>query len=230
MTENIIYKKSYADLPEIRDREIWRYAGYKGIPGEDERKLLDTLEQVKEELKGRFTYRVCYRRLPLLWLEGEPQLPFESHSRALAECLKNSNEIVFFAASIGPMCDRMIARYEKQSPIKALLLQAYGAERIETLCDHFSGEVREEAAFFCQEISPRFSPGYGDFPLEHQRDFFRLLDCSRQIGVSLGESLLMSPSKSVTAVFGIRPASGLKSGHKCGDCGKSDCEYRQEYM
>ena len=41
---------------------------------------------------------------------------------------------------------------------------------------------------------PRFSPGYGDLPLTVQKDFFRVLDCTRKIGLSLNDSLLMSPS------------------------------------
>ena len=43
---------------------------------------------------------------------------------------------------------------------------------------------------------------YG-FASDAERDIFRLLDCPRRIGLSLNESLLMSPSKSVTALIGI---------------------------
>ena len=49
---------------------------------------------------------------------------------------------------------------------------------------------------------PRFSPGYGDFPLTAQRDIFAILDCPKRIGLSLNQSLLLSPTKSVTAVIG----------------------------
>ena len=51
-------------------------------------------------------------------------------------------------------------------------------------------------------FKPRFSPGYGDLSLEVQKEIFSLLDCPRKIGVSLGDSLLMTPSKSVTAIIG----------------------------
>ena len=53
-------------------------------------------------------------------------------------------------------------------------------------------------------LAARFSPGYGDLPLEFQREIFRALDVPRRIGVSLGSSCLMSPSKSVTAIVGIK--------------------------
>ena len=50
----------------------------------------------------------------------------------------------------------------------------------------------------------RYSPGYGDLPLELQREIIRVLDCGRTIGITLTESLLMQPSKSVTAVIGMK--------------------------
>ena len=55
-------------------------------------------------------------------------------------------------------------------------------------------------------LRPRFSPGYGDLPLEFQRDFFRILRPQRRIGVTLTDACLMVPSKSVTALVGIYPA------------------------
>ncbi|MBR3258643.1 MAG: vitamin B12 dependent methionine synthase, partial [Eggerthellaceae bacterium] len=49
-------------------------------------------------------------------------------------------------------------------------------------------------------------PGYGDLPLEVQPDLLGLLDASRRLGITLSDSLLMSPTKSVTAIVGLRPA------------------------
>ena len=75
-------------------------------------------------------------------------------------------------------------------------------------------------------LKPRFSPGYGDLPLEMQRDIFRVLDCSRKIGLTLNESLLMSPSKSVTAIVGIGGEEYQKEKNKCGACPNLDCAFR----
>ena len=82
------------------------------------------------------------------------------------------------------------------------------------------------------DIKPRFSPGYGDVPLEIQKDIVMLLDCAKRIGVSLNDSLLMSPSKSVTAFIGLQEPSGkmdkreVKSTNKCAACAKTDCDFR----
>ena len=71
-------------------------------------------------------------------------------------------------------------------------------------------------------------------PLEKQKDIFALLDCNRQIGISLNESLLMTPSKSVTAIFGISDKGDNVSnnklapdGKKCAGCNKKDCGFRK---
>ena len=74
-------------------------------------------------------------------------------------------------------------------------MQALGAERVEALCDAFCAEF--------EGAKMRFSPGYGDLPLDTQRALFALLDCPRKLGLTLNESLLMSPSKSVTAIMGL---------------------------
>ena len=53
-------------------------------------------------------------------------------------------------------------------------------------------------------LCPRFSPGYGDIPLEMQKTFFELLQCQKNLALTLNNSLIMSPEKSVTAFIGIK--------------------------
>ena len=55
-----------------------------------------------------------------------------------------------------------------------------------------------------KSLRTRVSPGYGDISLTMQKDIFAILDCERKIGITLNEDLLMSPSKSVTAIAGIK--------------------------
>ena len=124
------------------------------------------------------------------------------------------------AATVGVGIDRLIAKYSRISPSKALMLQAIGAERIEALCNAFCNDLSA-----CDNSCiKRFSPGYGDLPLEVQRDIFSVLDCGKYIGVSLNGSLVMSPSKSVTA-FAVA-SEAINKEDKCRLCGKKDCEYR----
>lgn len=74
----------------------------------------------------------------------------------------------------------------------------------------------------------RFSPGYGDLPLETQRELVRVLDTHRKIGVSLTGSCLMMPSKSVTAILGISDTKRDERKNKCDFCNNRErCAFRK---
>ena len=212
---NTVYEKRYSGDFPIDQREIWRYTGLKGDP---DPQLQDLLHTVISDFVGKFSYRVCYRRMT--------ELPFGAQSKDLSKCLNGCGEYIIFAATIGLEVDRYIAKYQQISPARALLAQAYGTERIEALCNAFCKEMCQQIQAEGKFCSSRFSPGYGDLPLETQKDVFALLDCGRKIAISLNESLLMTPTKSVTAIFGIGTEPANQAEHKCENC-SAECNYRR---
>lgn len=222
MMSDIVVRKSYNE-PDFCEKTILRYAGCKKAADDISRLVNDCLR----ELKGKLTYKVCYREFPVAVENDRCDLGFvKADSSSLAKNLHGCNSIIVFAATTGIELDRLIAKYSKVSPAKALLFQAIGAERIEALCDTFNNEVEahmNQCGFF---LRPRFSPGYGDLPLEIQRDLFAVLDCPKQIGLTLNDSLLMSPSKSVTAIIGIAKTPTAKCKNKCSLCGNKGCSFR----
>lgn len=189
------------ELPPIDRREWFRYMGAPKPSLE-----LETLaDACAREAEHCFVGRVCYCELPVRHTEAGVDLSFgEIRSRNLSERLRECSRAVVFAATVGIEIDRLIAKYGHTSPAKALCLQALGAERIEALCDAFCEDVARKMHDAGEILVSRFSAGYGDLSISLQRDIFRVLDCSRRIGISLNESLLMSPTKSVTAIVGIR--------------------------
>lgn len=162
---------------------------------------LDSLiDECIEEARSVLEYKVCYCILPLSIDASRIILPCgEITSSNLAKNLRGCKKVIVFAATVGVGIDRLIAKYSRLSPAKAFCFQALGAERVEALCDDFCLRMSKN-----RRLRPRFSPGYGDLPLETQKMIFPLLDCPKRIGISLGDSLLMSPSKSVTAFVGIQ--------------------------
>jgi cobalamin-dependent methionine synthase I len=97
----------------------------------------------------------------------------------------------------------------------------------ETWCDQVNDRIRRETEKDGLFIRPRYSPGYGDLSLTVQTDISRILNMPKEIGVSLTDTLLMTPSKSVTALIGVAktPADCHKSG--CAACSAaSTCPYR----
>ncbi len=213
--------KSYA-APPVRKRDILRYCGCR----ERVQEVEERVDECLAECAGAFTYKVCYREFPVTKKENLLDLSFtRTDSLSLSKNLEDCESIVLFAATVGIGIDRLIAKYGRLSADKALLFQAIGAERIESLCDLFSDET---GAFYRGKglfTRPRYSPGYGDFPLAEQKNVFAVLDCYRKIGLSLNESLLMSPTKSVTALIGVSKKACRQTGDACAYCEKKDCPF-----
>ncbi len=176
------------ELPPVDEREALRYAQYRGDADEYTRALLkkcvDSLE-----FSPRVVYLVLKKEEFFAACEGA------KGSESLQALLKDSERVVLFVGTIGMAFDYALERCQYTSLAEAGLMQGIGAERVEAVCDVFCNGF--------ENATRRFSPGYGDLPLETQKDIFRLLD-PKQIGVGLTDSLMMTPSKSVTAIFGLK--------------------------
>ncbi len=210
----LVTVKLYEELPFDYD-EIKRYAG------SCDDSILPIIKECAEEIKGRLSNRVCFARLDISELEK-----FCNGSCDLSKNLNGCSEGVLFAATVGLEIDRLIARYSRVSPSKALVFQAIGAERIESLCNAFNDDIKREALSRGLFARSRFSPGYGDFSIAAQKDIFLMLDCPRRIGLTLNDSLVMSPSKSVTAVIGLSHTP-LKCSSGCDVCNNTGCDFRR---
>lgn len=183
-----VFVKSYAE-PPFDEKEILRYAMCK----EPDEIVTQLLNECINEVRSKLAYKVCY-------IESRKDSFFANvDSKLLSNYLTDCKSYILFAATIGIEIDRLITRYNRLSPAKAQMLQAIGAERAEALCDLFCADMKQQYV----NTKPRISPGYGDLPLEMQREVFDILDCPRKIGLTLNDSMLMSPSKSVTAFIGV---------------------------
>ena len=112
--------------------------------------------------------------------------------------------VAFLACgTIGAAFDSFHRRVSVTSSLDGLIVQAVGAAMIEKVMDAMEDDIRRELAPG-ESLVSRYSPGYGSFPLEAQRPLLALVDAPLKAGVSLTDSLLMVPSKSVSAVIGVR--------------------------
>lgn len=194
-----VFVKSFTPLP-ICEEDVLRYAR---CPKADAGTVA-VLRQCAEAVRDFFSHSVCYTEMPVR-VEGDVcRFSFgEVRSTDLARHLDGCGKVVLFAATVGLKAEMEMRKAAVKSPVRALFMDAIGTERIEALCDTFENEIRRFAAAQKREIRPRFSPGYGDLPLETQRQIFAILDCPRRIGLSLTENCMMTPSKSVTAFIGV---------------------------
>ncbi len=216
-------------LFEVDRREACRYLGLRGA--EPDAATARAVEEALALLNGAVEPKQVSRRFPLKWLD-DSTLDIEGlrvESRTLARNLSGCNEVFLMAATLGLGPDRLIARAQAEGAMsRAMALQAASAAMIEAWCDRVNAELKQQAAACGQFCRPRFSPGYGDFSLESQAGIFRLLGVQKNIGVALTDSLMMLPTKSVTAVIGIADASAALCPAGCAACGKADCTFRDE--
>ena len=220
----------------VDKREIYRYLGYQGrVPDEN---VLREVDRCLEELREAVTPRFVYRQYPIEkffsdnierpFLDEKPGTELLSiagmkiQSRSLCRNLRDCKSAYLMAATLGIGPDRLIARASVAKMSRAVILQAAAAAMIEAWCDEVNQKIIKEAedqGLYCR---PRFSPGYGDFSLEYQKDFAQILRIQKEIGVSLTQSLLMMPSKSVTAVIGLSPVKKECALHGCEACLKAE--------
>ena len=151
----------------------------------------------------------------------------QTRSSNLERNLRDCQRILVFGATLGSRVDVLLHRYGLLQMSKAVILQAAAAAMLETYCDWKNEALRQEYQEKGWYMRPRFSPGYGDFPLECQRQIQAALELGKRIGVTLTDSLLMAPSKSVTAVMGLSRKPRMCSIQGCEACGKKDCAYRR---
>ncbi len=187
-------------LPPVDTREVLRYMRCGELTPAVDAMLKETLQEAAPLL----TMRLCYCRVPVAYTETGVEIGgFHLASSDLVKALAGTSEALVLAATAGLALDRLIARYGHISPARALCAQSIGTERVEALCDAFATDMNEQLLRRGLRLRPRFSPGYGDLPLDTQRELFALLSPEKHIGITLTRELLMSPTKSVTAIAGI---------------------------
>ncbi len=196
MTDTVHFANPQLAEPSIY--EILRYMGCR----KDDIGNASLIDECLDTVLREVSCRACYTAVEVSISGGRVMLGnIEVQSFDLAKNLSFCRRAYIFAVTLGIGVDRLISRYSRTSPARAVCIQAIGAERIEAACDGLEKIFSKNGK---RALCPRFSAGYGDLPLELQRQIFSLLDCERKIGITLNESLLISPSKSVTAIVGIR--------------------------
>lgn len=183
----------------INTREALRYMGYqtKAVPEDIEGLLSACLNELSENV----SYKACVTKCDISF-PGEDRLDLgfgAFHSAALCKNLNGCKQAYLFAATCGAAADRLIMRYSKTQPSKSVVTDALASAAIEGFCNRLCDELKKDG-----ELKPRFSPGYGDLPLSLQPQILEYLDAYRKVGITLSQSLMMTPTKSVTAIAGIK--------------------------
>lgn len=199
----MVFQKSIKGTElNIKVSEVFSFLN---IPYDRRSELESTVYECIDEMSAVISPKLCYRIYPFTQNGMSLSLGFtETNSLSLSKCLDMCSNIILLAATIGIGADRLISRYMQTRPSKGVIMQAVGSAAIECWLDHACEELREELKD-AYTLRPRFSCGYGDLSLSMQTAIFAALQPEKSIGLTLNESLLMTPQKSVTAIIGLCP-------------------------
>lgn len=119
-------------------------------------------------------------------------------SKDLYTNLSGAKEAYIFAVTVGISVDRLLSRLYYTSPAEHFITDALASALAEAATDRTEEILKE--GINCRR---RFSPGYGDLPLELQPQVLQAVNAGRLLGITLSKALLMTPKKSITAIMGI---------------------------
>lgn len=219
--------------PDLSIGDVFQFLGGKGEPKQYSHALKKKVRTWKKKAKALLAPRLLYGvfkidRISKASVEIHTNCRFKSPK--LSSTLRPCEEIVCFVATVGTRIETEINRLFKQNRLSdAFVLDAVGSAAVENLVDQFQETVKDALEEQEKTVTLRFSPGYCDWPVTEQKEFFKLVD-SESIDVELNNACLMTPRKSVSGVFGIR-CDDENDGDPyipCSDCRKTDCPERRD--
>ncbi|MBR3732555.1 MAG: hypothetical protein IKN25_07875 [Spirochaetales bacterium] len=126
-------------------------------------------------------------------------------SSKLALNLSECSEVCLMAVTAGAdIVAYRDSRNQSGDTFGAVIADAVGSEYAEAAVELLHGIITQNCLRKGQSVNRmRFSPGYGDLSLSYQHDIAGILRMDK-IGVTVSESNIMFPEKSVTAFVGIK--------------------------
>ena len=211
-------------LTHIPREEVLRYLG---CPGTEDPATLALVEGCSARLlaaaRPKWTYRVFDLAVQTdgVRLDCGLLLP----GRDLAAHLRGCSRAALLAATLSAPVDALLRRAQAEDLAAAVALDCCATAAVEAVCDLAEAEIR--VRFPGCSFPFRFSPGYGDLPIELQDPILRLLDAPRRVGLCATDRHILTPRNSVTAVLGISDGEISPQKRGCASCTFRDrCKFQ----
>lgn len=151
-----------------------------------------------------------------------------SLGKTVFSMLKRSTGIIFFAVTIGHELELWSKNEMKAgNALEGLIIDLIASELAESATDFLHNFLDESLANSLYSLSNRYSPGYCNWPVTDQHKLFKVLE-DKNCGITLNDSALMSPVKSVSGIIGI--GQGMKRiDYKCRLCTDEKCILRRRF-
>lgn len=218
------------DNLNIEKSEVLRYLGFKNqLLDEGINKLIEeSIEEMKKIIKVRYVYKL----FSIDKSKGDIALKDSAvklQGKDIYKHLEKADKCVLMAITLGSDVDTKIRYYEKTSITRALILDACATTAVEEACDNLCEKLEREIVDENKVLTSRFSPGYGDLPIDLQNSFISVLESQGVIGLTASSHSILLPRKSVTAVVGVIDKSHKDKNKSCLSCNKhTSCKFKKE--
>lgn len=139
--------------------------------------------------------------------------------------LKNSESVAVFLCTAGKKMEEISRKQMREKDfLKGYLYDIVGSEIVEAAADLMQEKLKNEMESTGRLITNRFSPGYCGWNVSEQHKLFQLIP-DNYCGISLTESALMDPIKSVSGFIGIGKNVKFRP-YSCNKCDDNNCIYR----
>jgi len=152
---------------------------------------------------------------------------FQTH-KIITSQMRKAKSVALFLCTIGPQMENWSKELIKEGEfLKGYMVDAIASESVEQAMEqthnHLEQHMRKEGL----GITNRFSPGYCKWPVADQHKFFSLLPAGF-CGITLTDTSLMIPIKSVSGIIGIGPEA-KRLDYACKICDDTSC-YRKKIV
>ncbi len=192
------FAETLREITAQADAFVKPVAGYRIIPP----------ESVKMEKKGFYVDETYFDSGPII-----------------AASLRKAQALALFVVTVGPTLDDWSTRFfDESDPLRGFFVDALGSEAVECAANRLEKEIEKRALRQGWKTTHRYSPGYCDWSVGEQHKLFSFFP-EAFCGISLTESAMMKPKKSVSGVIGLGEAA-KRDAYRCKICTMENC-YRR---
>lgn len=228
-------RNSIKTLIEIDEKEVLRYLQYKNQEIKDDlsETIKECIKDTKEIINPRFIYRKYkIKKLKSSNSKGEVYLEGANlilQSDDIYNLLRECDECIIMSATLGLEIEKEIRKLTYTDLTKGIIIDACATTAIEEVCDIVQDSIEKQLLKKHKYITYRYSPGYGDLPIEKNVDINNILNSQKEIGLTVTSSGIMIPRKSVVALIGVSHKGTNNSKKSCENCNnRHNCNYKKE--
>lgn len=147
--------------------------------------------------------------------------------KIVQQMLRHSTQFAFFLVTVGPEPEKLARDLlERGEYLEAYIADLVASALVDSVAACVHEDIRREAEKEGDKVTNRYSPGYCSWDVAEQQKLF-LLFPENTCGISLSESSLMSPVKSISGIIG-RGTRVKFNEYTCEICPMKTCTFRKE--